>query len=240
MYNTAYGHKVANDYLNRIQAQVNYLNTYPSEELSVGEMRGGAKVDPLGKVKGAKAISEATTERKPTDMDSIRKAIIEARVRTGRRELGKKGFPTTRTIAREEAKKAEKAASASASASEKKEKTKAALAKVKAEAKKALEKAKPKGSRPKLRAPPKAKAAEPAKKGKGKGKKEQLKEMLGGMKFEPVLPGSDMSGFGKDKPSKKSGSDKRKKRGELIKKIMKERGCKLGEASRIIKQQGLL
>lgn len=237
MYNTAYGHKVANDYLNRIQAQVNYLNTYPSEELSVGEMRGGAKVDPLGKVKGAKAISEATTERKPTDMDSIRKAIIEARVRTGRRELGKKGFPTTRTIAREEAKKAA-SASASASASEKKEKTKAALAKVKAEAKKALEKAKPKGSRPKLRAPPKAKAAEPAK--KGKGKKEQLKEMLGGIKFEPVLPGSDMSGFGKDKPAKKSGSDKRKKRGELIKKIMKERGCKLGEASRIIKQEGLL
>lgn len=233
MYNTAYGHKVANDYLNRIQAQVNYLNTYPSEELSVGEMRGGAKVDPLGKVKGAKAISEATTERKPTDMDSIRKAIIEARVRTGRRELGKKGFPTTRTIAREEAKKAA-SASASASASEKKEKTKAALAKVKAEAKKALEKAKPKGSRPKLRAPPKAKAAEPAK--KGKGKKEQLKEMLGGIKFEPVLPGSDMSGFGKHKPA----SDKRKKRGQLIKKIMKERGCKLGEASRIIKQEGLL
>ena len=37
-----------------------------------------------------------------------------------------------------------------------------------------------------------------------------------------------------------SGFGKKKKRGELVKKIMKERGCSLGEASKIIKNENLI
>ena len=62
----------------------------------------------------------------------------------------------------------------------------------------------------------------------GDGKKN--KQLKGG-KLVPKaqMHSSTLSGFGK-----------KKKRGELVKKIMKERGCSLGEASKIIKNENLI
>jgi hypothetical protein len=64
----------------------------------------------------------------------------------------------------------------------------------------------------------------------GDGKKKKIKLLVGG-KLVPKaqMKSSTMSGFGK-----------KQKRGEIVKKIMKERGCSLGEASRIIKEEKLM
>jgi hypothetical protein len=73
-----------------------------------------------------------------------------------------------------------------------------------------------------------------------RGKKENvgksdpnIEKLLGGELIQVAQKGSTMSGGRKS-------SDKMKKRGELIKKIMKERGVKLAEASKIIKNEGLM
>jgi len=75
---------------------------------------------------------------------------------------------------------------------------------------------------------------------RGRPKKEKvgkidpkIEKLLGGELIMKAQKGSSMSG------GKRKASDKMKKRAELVKKIMKERGVKLAEASKIIKAENL-
>ena len=80
-----------------------------------------------------------------------------------------------------------------------------------------------------------------------KGKEDPvIEKLLGGELIVKTNKGSSMSGGGvsgggvSGGKKKRKTSDKMKKRGELVKKIMKERGVKLAEASKIIKSEGLM
>lgn len=85
------------------------------------------------------------------------------------------------------------------------------------------------------------------KKKEKKGKEDPvIEKLLGGELIMKTNKGSSMSGGGvsgggvSGGKKKRKTSDKMKKRGELVRKIMKERGVKLAEASRIIKSEGLM
>ena len=59
--------------------------------------------------------------------------------------------------------------------------------------------------------------------------------------IDKAVSGLEWMGLGKKgKKAKKAPTGKKSARGQLISKIMKERGVKLGEASKIIKSEGLM
>lgn len=79
------------------------------------------------------------------------------------------------------------------------------------------------------------------KKEKGGKSDPVIEKLLGGaLELGKAKTGTDMMTGGKKAKKPRKQSEKMKKRGELVKKIMKERGVKLAEASKIIKSENLM
>ena len=69
--------------------------------------------------------------------------------------------------------------------------------------------------------------------------KSEMHSMVGGKKGKGQSGGAGYSAGGQSGGAGMSGGDGRKKRAEIVRRIMKERGVKLIEASKIVKAEGL-